>query len=111
MSAGPQESGQVWLRAAASDEVPEGRPERVVLRGRPIALCRVSGRLFAVDDTCSHEEASLSQGRLVGQSIQCPRHGSRFSLETGKPLSLPAYRPIRTYAVEEREGAIYVRLS
>ncbi|MDI3298678.1 MAG: non-heme iron oxygenase ferredoxin subunit [Bacillota bacterium] len=100
-----------WLRAAAAEEVPEGQALRVVLDGVAVALCRVGGLLYAVDDTCSHEEASLSQGRLVGETIQCPRHGSRFSLKTGKPLSLPAYRPIRTYRVEEREGQVYVELS
>lgn len=104
-------SGQEgWLPAVAPEEVPEGEARRVLLRGRPVALCRVEGHLYAVDDTCSHEEASLSQGRLVGETIQCPKHGSRFSLRTGKPLSLPAYRPIRTYAVEERDGRIYVEL-
>ncbi|HEX7590187.1 MAG TPA: non-heme iron oxygenase ferredoxin subunit [Demequinaceae bacterium] len=57
------------------------------------------GELFAIDDTCSHAEVSLSEGDVDGCEIECWAHGSRFDLRTGEPDELPAMTPIRTYPV------------
>jgi 3-phenylpropionate/trans-cinnamate dioxygenase ferredoxin subunit len=57
------------------------------------------GELYAIDDTCSHADVSLSEGDIVGCEIECWAHGSRFDLRTGEPNVLPAMTPIRTYPV------------
>ena len=77
--------------------------------GLSIALAYVDGKVFAVDDTCSHEDASLSKGSLHGECVKCPLHGSRFDLNTGEALDDPAEDPIRTYAVKIDGDEIFVK--
>ncbi len=89
-----------FVKVATVDQVPPGQGRRVDVDGRRIALFNVGGRFYAVDDTCTHEEASLSAGALSGEIVACPKHGSRFHLPTGRVLSLPAVRPVDTYEVK-----------
>ncbi len=77
-----------------------GRPRRIVVDGVPIALVRVADEVFAVSDTCSHAELSLSEGEVSGCQIECWLHGSRFDLRTGEPSGPPAFEPIATYPVQ-----------
>jgi 3-phenylpropionate/trans-cinnamate dioxygenase ferredoxin component len=76
-------------------------PTRLVVAGRAICLVHCSdGRFFAVSDECTHEnDASLSEGWVSGTEIECARHNSIFSLETGAALSMPACDPLRTFRV------------
>ncbi|MDQ7850776.1 MAG: non-heme iron oxygenase ferredoxin subunit [Armatimonadota bacterium] len=93
-----------FVKVATVDQIPPGQGRRVEVDGRQIALFNVGGRFYAVDDTCTHEEASLAAGALSGEIVACPKHGSRFHLPTGRVLSLPAVRPVDTYEVKV-EGA------
>jgi len=79
-------------------------------KGLRIALAYVDGRVFAVDDTCSHEDASLSRGSLHGECVKCPLHGSRFDLNSGAALDEPAEDPIKTYPVKIEGDDILVEL-
>ena len=73
---------------------------RVVLDGVAVAVVRdEDGQVHAIGDTCSHAEVSLSQGEIEDCSVECWLHGSRFDLRTGKPLALPAIRPVPVYPV------------
>lgn len=81
------------------DQIPADRALRVKVDNRFYALIRTGDRVFAISDACPHEEASLSEGFVGGNEIECPRHGSRFDLRTGEPLSLPATEPVQTYPV------------
>ncbi|HEY7294730.1 MAG TPA: non-heme iron oxygenase ferredoxin subunit [Dehalococcoidia bacterium] len=95
-------------RVAALDEVPAGKVRVVEVDGLPIALCNVDGQICAIDDVCTHDEGPLDQGQLDGAQIECPRHGARFDVRTGKALTLPAVMPVHTYTVEVRDAAIFV---
>jgi 3-phenylpropionate/trans-cinnamate dioxygenase ferredoxin subunit len=64
-----------------------------------IALCNVNGRFYAIDDVCTHDGGPLDQGELDGELVECPRHGALFDVTTGQPRTLPAVRPVKTYAV------------
>jgi 3-phenylpropionate/trans-cinnamate dioxygenase ferredoxin component len=64
--------------------------------------------LFAIDDTCTHQDASLSEGWLEDCMIECPLHASSFDLRTGKPTGPPAERPVCTYPVLIHDGVVYV---
>lgn len=97
-----------FARAAALSEVPAGKVHVVEIDGLPVALCNVEGQIYAIDDVCTHDEGPLDQGALDGAQIECPRHGARFDVRTGKALTLPAVMPVHTYRVDVRDGAIYV---
>ena len=73
----------------------------IEIDGRMVAYARIGDEWFAVDDTCSHATVSLSEGFIEGEdkTIQCPLHGSLFSLETAEALTLPAIKPVDSHAV------------
>lgn len=69
------------------------------------------GEVFAVDDECTHQNASLSDGWLEGCEVECPLHAARFDLRTGEPDGPPATRAIRTHQVSVLDGDIYLTVS
>lgn len=90
------------------DDLPAGEV-RLVEVEPPLAVFNVSGVLYAIDDTCTHSKASLSDGDVdpVTCAVECPFHLAQFDLRTGKH-SLPANMPVRTHTVEVRDGTITV---
>ncbi|MGW8765905.1 bifunctional 3-phenylpropionate/cinnamic acid dioxygenase ferredoxin subunit [Streptomyces sp. NPDC055815] len=74
----------------------------------PLALIKVGEEVFCIDDTCSHETTSLSDGWLEGHEVECPLHESRFDIRTGKPDCPPARRPIRTHVVQIVDGMVCI---
>ena len=88
-------------RIASLDEIKPEDPTRVVVEGVPICVVRVGDGLFAVHDTCTHADVSLSEGEIDGEEmmVECWKHGSRFSLEDGRPDTLPATKPVPVYDV------------
>jgi 3-phenylpropionate/trans-cinnamate dioxygenase ferredoxin subunit len=96
---------------AAEDLVP-GQARRFDVSGHRIALVRIDDVFYAVDDECSHEDSSLSEGEVWAAEceIECPRHGSMFDLRTGEPCSLPATQPVAVYEVEVKDGTVAVVL-
>ena len=82
-------------------ELTEATPYREEVEGRKLALVRIQERIYAISDTCSHEDVSLSDGEvdLEECALECWKHGSLFSLETGEALSLPATKSVETYKV------------
>lgn len=88
------------VRVATLGELPPGTAMLVEVGGRPICLARTEdGEVFAVDDTCTHEDESLSGGWLDGTCIECPAHNSIFDLRTGEPITPPAEEPVATHTV------------
>jgi 3-phenylpropionate/trans-cinnamate dioxygenase ferredoxin component len=77
----------------------------------PIAVFNADGKLYAIDDTCTHQDASLADGWLEGCVVECPLHGSCFDLRTGQVSGPPAKRPVRTHRVVVLAGMIYVQPS
>lgn len=101
---------QEFIAVGKAGELPQGTMRRVDVRGRRILLVNVDGRVCAVDDTCTHEDASLSTGVLKGELVKCPLHGSRFNVCTGKALEEPAEEDLRTYPVRLEGGHILIGL-
>jgi len=88
----------------------EGR--RFTTFAPPIAVFVTDeGEVFALDDTCSHQEASLADGWVEDCWVECPLHASRFDLRTGRVDAPPAKRSVRSHEVELRDGEVWVRLS
>lgn len=95
------------IRACDVADLPDGEAIRI-LAHVPIAVFHVDGAYYAVDDTCTHQDASLADGWVEGRTVECPLHAASFDLRTGVPLCLPAKTPVRTYPVIVSGGVIYV---
>lgn len=95
---------------AREEELAPGAALSVVVGGVPIAIFNVHGELFAIGDTCSHEEFSLAEGEVEESgdccSVECALHGARFDLRTGTALSLPAVLPVGTFPVWIENGVV-----
>ena len=85
-----------------------GTAVRLDAADAPIAVFNADGELYAIDDTCTHQDASLADGYLEDCTVECPLHASTFDLRTGKPSGPPAKTPVRTHAVEVRDGVVWV---
>jgi nitrite reductase/ring-hydroxylating ferredoxin subunit/uncharacterized membrane protein len=91
------------------DKLPADKPTRVIADGVSIVLVRRGDRIFGLRDTCVHLGGPLSEGKLEGDGIVCPWHGSKFCLEDGRVLNGPAVFPERCFDVRTRDGRIEVR--
>jgi 3-phenylpropionate/trans-cinnamate dioxygenase ferredoxin subunit len=99
-----------FVKVATRSELPPGSKKLVEVDGRAIAVLHCDGGYYAIDDVCTHDGGPLAEGDLIGCEIQCPRHGARFDVRTGRPLSMPAIEPVATHAVEVRGDDIYVAI-
>jgi nitrite reductase/ring-hydroxylating ferredoxin subunit len=99
-----------FIKIGKVDELHPGSMKRVDINGRRILLANVNGRFCATDDTCTHEDASLSTGSLRGELVKCPLHGSRFNVCTGEVLEEPAEQNLKTYPVRVEGDNILVGL-
>lgn len=77
----------------------------------PIAVIHTGGQFFAVSDTCSHADASLSEGFVEDCQVECPMHFARFDLATGRACSLPAIIPVKTYPITIVDQKIHITVS
>ncbi|MFK0290144.1 bifunctional 3-phenylpropionate/cinnamic acid dioxygenase ferredoxin subunit [Streptomyces sp. NPDC090442] len=91
-------------------ELPAGESVRLDT-APPIAVFNADGELYAIDDTCTHQDASLADGWLEGCLVECPLHAASFDLRTGAATCLPARRPVRTHPVSVENGMVYVHLT
>ncbi|MGH9183106.1 MAG: non-heme iron oxygenase ferredoxin subunit [Acidimicrobiales bacterium] len=103
-------SGGEDHRLCAVDELKPNGTRRFVIGPHKIALVRVGDDFYAIGDTCSHQDYSLSEGEVDPDTLQieCWKHGSSFSLKTGDPNSLPATKPVPTYDVRVEGDDVFV---
>jgi 3-phenylpropionate/trans-cinnamate dioxygenase ferredoxin component len=102
---------QVMLEVCPLASLPRGEARRVE-SNPPIAVFHTDdGEVLAIDDTCSHQDASLADGWLEGCEVECPLHASRFNLRTGAVDAPPAKLPVRTHEIVISDGVIYVEES
>ncbi|MEJ6554141.1 non-heme iron oxygenase ferredoxin subunit [Microbacterium esteraromaticum] len=88
-------------RACSVSELEQDTPLRVELDGIAISIVKDGDdQIHAIGDRCTHGDISLSEGFVEGKTLECWAHGSAFSLETGRPLNLPAYEPVPVFVVE-----------
>jgi len=92
------------------DDLPAGESVRIDTTP-PIAVFNADGELYAIDDTCTHQDASLSEGWLEGCLVECPLHAASFDLRTGRPTCLPARRAVRTHRVTVDDGMVHVHVA
>jgi 3-phenylpropionate/trans-cinnamate dioxygenase ferredoxin component len=98
-----------WVDVARVDDFPPGTVRTVEIEGTPIAVFNLNGHYYAIEDVCTHEAETLSDGEVEGEEIVCPRHGAHFSIVTGEALSPPAYEPVTTFPVQVEGGMVMVK--
>ncbi len=88
-----------FIKVATTGEIAPGTPLRVEVGDEPVAIFNLDGEFYAIGDICSHAEASLSEGDIYGEVVECPLHGAEFDIKTGRPRTLPAVTPVPTFPV------------
>lgn len=97
-----------WVEVAEAAEIPEGEARTFSVDAGRVAVARVRGDLYAVQDLCTHDDGPLGEGRMEGFSVKCPRHGAEFDVRTGEVRKMPAIQPIQTFPVKEDGGKVLV---
>lgn len=94
-------------------EISDGTVKRVVIGNVEIAVVRIDDKVYAIGDRCSHANVSLSEGEVHrdAKELECIKHGSAFSLETGIPSSLPATQPVPVYTADVVDGDVVITIS
>lgn len=100
----------VRVEVGVLDDFVDGQARRVEVGAQPVAVVRLGDDLYAIGDTCSHANVSLSEGEVdrVERTLECWKHGSAFGLADGEPCSLPATRPVPTFDVLVEEGRVFI---
>jgi len=99
-----------WHDVAAAGDVADDTPLTVKVGERDIGIYALNGAYYALDDVCPHAYALLSQGFVEGEEIECPLHGAKFHIPTGKCTKEPADRDLAKYEVKAEGGRLFVRL-
>jgi len=100
-----------WVSVAKLDSIKPGDVVGVTLGEREIALYNIDGAIYATDNLCTHAFALLSQGWLDGDCIECPLHGGRFEVKTGKALGAPVTKDIDVFPVKLEGDDVLVKLA
>ena len=98
-----------WVDVAKVEDFPPGTVRTLEIEGTPIAVFNLNGHYYAIEDVCTHEAETLSDGAVEGEEIVCPRHGAHFSIVTGAALSPPAYEPVTTFPMQVEGGMVMVK--
>ena len=103
-------TGSVTQVLCSLDDLVEGDVRRFDVDQRSIAVVRIGADVYALGDRCSHQDVSLSEGDVDADemTLECPKHGATFCLETGDALTLPATRPVPIYSVTVVDGEVAV---
>ena len=92
------------------DQLVAGKPVRIEKDGKSICVTKVGDEVFAINDTCTHSDASLAEGDVTDFKIECWLHGAEFDLRTGQALSLPATQAVDVYAVKIDGNSVTVEI-
>lgn len=101
----------MWHKVAKKNDIASGSMKQVRVNGQAILLANIDDEFFAIGDTCTHAECSLSTGFMDGSAVYCPCHGSQFDVTTGEVLSPPAPSPEPTYNVKIEGNDVLVETS
>ena len=98
-----------FVKVAALTDIPAGASKLVEVNQVRVALFNLDGEIYAIEDVCTHDGGPLVEGTIVNEcQVQCPRHGARFDIRTGTALSFPAFEATNTYAVQIKDGAVWI---
>jgi 3-phenylpropionate/trans-cinnamate dioxygenase ferredoxin subunit len=98
------------IKTLKTSELSLNSSKVINLSDKQIALFNHGGEYYALDDMCSHAEASLSEGDVYDCKVECPLHGAEFDLKTGDAVTLPATKPVNKYKVNVEDGYIFLEM-
>ncbi|PKM10726.1 MAG: ferredoxin [Gammaproteobacteria bacterium HGW-Gammaproteobacteria-3] len=98
-----------WFDVIDADAMANGENLVVDVDGTDVAVFKLDGKFYAIEDVCSHDGAEIASGTLEGDEIICPRHGARFCIRTGAVKSAPAYEDITCFPVRIENGRVQVK--
>jgi 3-phenylpropionate/trans-cinnamate dioxygenase ferredoxin subunit len=99
-----------FVRVASVAEIPDPGRKLVEVDERIIVVFHAAGHFYAIDDVCTHDGGPLGDGELDGFAVACPRHGAKFDIRDGRPLSMPATRATVAHEVKLEADAVLVKL-
>jgi 3-phenylpropionate/trans-cinnamate dioxygenase ferredoxin subunit len=101
------------IAVCAAGELPAGAMRLVEHDGRKIGVFNCEGALYAIEDRCSHDDGPLAEGEFdpATCTVECPRHGSLFDLTTGRPKTLPAFKPVQTFATAVADDTVTLEVA
>jgi 3-phenylpropionate/trans-cinnamate dioxygenase ferredoxin subunit len=94
-------------------ELPPGQRRMLTADGIEVSVFNCAGTVYAIEDRCSHDDGPLGEGEFdqAACTVECPRHGAKFDLTNGRPLTLPAYEPVESFAVRIEDNTIKLEVS
>ncbi len=98
-----------WIDVIAEDAMADGENIIVDVDGTEVAIFKIEGRFYAIEDVCTHDGAEIASGEIDGDEIICPRHGARFCIKTGAVKSAPAYEDIDSFPLRIEDGILQIR--
>lgn len=97
-----------WIEVVSEQALAEGEHVLVDLAGIDVAVFKIDGQCYAIEDVCSHDGAEIASGELDGDEIVCPRHGARFCVKTGEVKCAPAYENLAVFPLRIVDGKIQI---
>lgn len=98
-----------WQNVIAAESISNGEHVLTEVDGVDVAVFKLDGEFYAIEDVCTHDGGELASGELEGDEIVCPRHGARFCIKTGQVKCAPAYEDVACYPVRVADGWVQVR--
>ena len=98
-----------WVDVVAENALAEGENIVADIEGVDVAVFKIGGQFYAIEDACTHDGAEIASGNIEGDEIICPRHGARFCIKTGAVKSAPAYEDIECFPIQIKKGQVQVR--
>ncbi len=99
-----------WKKVCPKADVPEGGTMLIQAGGEPVCLYNLDGSIYATHDTCTHMVASLSDGWIIGENIECPMHNGQFHIPSGRGVVSPCVGQLRTYPIKITDEHVYIEL-
>lgn len=99
-----------WIPVGIVSDLPVSQMKKVVVAGEDIAIYHLEEGFFATSDICTHADESLTKGSFCDHIVTCPKHGGQFDIVSGKAVHFPCVTAVDTYAVEQRDGVLFINM-
>ncbi len=98
-----------WVDVVRVESLNPGNHIVVEVDDAMIAIFNLGGEFYAIENLCTHDGSEIASGCVIGEDIECPRHGARFNIKTGRVTTPPAYEPVDTFPIQVVDGVVQVK--